>query len=102
MADLRAAALVVLSRHGEGYGLEIIDWLREDFGIDLMAEAQVYPVLRRLEAEALLTSRRSAPLPERGNRPRVYYRLTDKGHRESVDARSRLDDAAGGLVPKGA
>lgn len=101
MADLRSAVLVVLARHGEGYGNEIVDWMREDLGIDLVfTQAKVYPVLRQLEDEDLLTTRKGEPLAERGNRPRIYYRLTDKGHREAVDARGQLDGSTTGLIAK--
>jgi PadR family transcriptional regulator PadR len=98
---MRGAALVALERHGEGYALEIIGWIESDAGraLGFFEKHRVYPVLRALEEEGLLQSRTGNPLPERGYRPRVYYRLTDEGRRR---ARESLQTIAAGLVPQGA
>lgn len=79
MSDLRDPVLVVLSRHGEGYGLEILAWMREDLGIDLvMTQGRIYPALRSLENEGLLSSRAGPPLPERGGRTRTHLLPPDR------------------------
>ncbi len=42
-------------------------------------QGSVYPALRDLEDEGLLESYEGDPLPERGGRPRRYYKLTALG-----------------------
>lgn len=68
----RAAILAVLDE-GESYGLEIMDRARQ-LGFWL-TQSSLYPELRSMEREGLLVSWEGDPLPERGNRPRRYYRL---------------------------
>ena len=71
------SALLQALRLRPGYGLEIIRRL-ESAGLRL-AEARTYPVLKQLEAEALVEPIRLAPGGRRGARTRVYYRLTPAG-----------------------
>ena len=60
---------------GESYGLEIIGRIERKHGKVYLAQARVYPELRALEREGFLESWEGEPLPERGNRPRRYYRI---------------------------
>ena len=48
-------------------------------------QGRVYPVLRQLESEGLLESYDGESLPQRGGRPRRYYRLTAEGRRAAID-----------------
>jgi PadR family transcriptional regulator PadR len=81
MLDTRIALLQALIS-GESYGLEIIERVKSlTKGRVLMMQGRVYPVLRELESEGLLESFDGDPLPERGGRPRKYYRLTAEGRR---------------------
>lgn len=50
----------------------------------------VGPDLRHLERAGLLVSREGEPVPERGGRPRFYYRLTEKG--QAIVAGARWED----------
>jgi PadR family transcriptional regulator, regulatory protein PadR len=70
--------LAVLDRTAEDlYGYEIAKRLqRASDGEPLFKEGTVYPVLRALAAEGLLTSR---IVPSYAGPPRRYYRITDDG-----------------------
>ena len=69
---LELCVLALLSE-GDRYGYEISERLGTRIGL---AGSTVYPILRRLEADRLLTSYLGAP---RGGAPRKYYALTAPG-----------------------
>jgi PadR family transcriptional regulator PadR len=72
--------LLAILRGGESYGYEIIRRIREASAGQLdWSEPMLYPLLKRLERDGLVTS---AWKPTPNNRLRKYYRLTDKGRRE--------------------
>ncbi len=66
------ACLLVLRTPGYGYGL--LERL-EVAGVEVDANT-LYPLLRRLEAQGLLTSEWDTD----GTRPRKYYATSDQGH----------------------
>ena len=70
--------LAVLDRTSEDlYGYEIAKRLQKaNEGEALFKEGTVYPVLRALSANGLLTSR---IVPSYSGPPRRYYRITDEG-----------------------
>jgi PadR family transcriptional regulator PadR len=70
--------LGVLDRSTEDlYGYEIAKRLqRANEGESLFKEGTIYPVLRALAAQELLTSR---VVPSYSGPPRRYYRITDEG-----------------------
>jgi PadR family transcriptional regulator PadR len=70
--------LAVLDRTSEDlYGYEIAKRLQKaNEGEALFKEGTVYPVLRALSANRLLTSR---IVPSYAGPPRRYYRITDEG-----------------------
>ncbi|WP_437329998.1 PadR family transcriptional regulator [Sorangium sp. So ce381] len=75
----KAALLQALVR-GPGYGLDLIDRIKRQTDSKLLlGQGSVYPALRELERDGLVESFQSDPLPERGGRPRRYYRLTALG-----------------------
>lgn len=76
---------------GKGFGLEIIDRVRESTqGKILLNEGSVYPALKALERDGLLRSFDGEPLPERGGRPRRYYELTGEGRQVAREQRTAL------------
>lgn len=80
----KAALLQALIR-GEGYGLELISRVNDRTkGKVKLHQGNVYPALRELEADGLLRSWEADPSPERGGRPRRYYKLTAAGQRAAV------------------
>ena len=69
--------LAVLNRCGELYGYDIVRQLTTDVDDAMpMNQSAVYPVLRSLEKQQLLSSRMQ---PSDVGPPRKYYRLTKQG-----------------------
>src|SRR5689334_12399167 len=91
LIDVRTALLQSLMQ-GDSYGLELIQRIKNDTGGRArLLEGRVYPALRELEAEGLLKSYEGEQLPERGGRPRIYYKLTAEGRRTArADAKALL------------
>jgi PadR family transcriptional regulator, regulatory protein PadR len=84
-AGLVALVLLgVLNRSSEDlYGYEIAKRLQKaNEGEPLFKEGTVYPVLRALSANGLLTSR---IVPSYSGPPRRYYRITDEGRAVLAD-----------------
>lgn len=76
--SVRDAILRVLAA-GPSFGLEIIERVKTiTNGVLVLGQGSVYPALRTLEDEGLLESYEGEPLPERGGRPRRYYRLATR------------------------
>ena len=76
LKGLAELALLSLLSERAHYGLEILDRLRGDAGMD-MAEGTIYPLLHRMEKAGL--ARSEWRLESEGARPRKYYALTDAG-----------------------
>jgi PadR family transcriptional regulator, regulatory protein PadR len=90
LIDVRTALLQALMRE-DSYGLELIQRIDADTGGRAkLLEGRVYPALRELEIEGLLESYEGERLPERGGRPRIYYRLTAEGRRTAKADRKAL------------
>lgn len=81
---LEFGILLMISRK-EYYGYEIISEL-ERWPILAARESTIYPLLRRLLGEKLLTSYWQET--EKGLPPRKYYQITDKG-REYLESMTR-------------
>jgi PadR family transcriptional regulator PadR len=69
----------------EAYGYQIVERLGGVAGLAI-TESTIYPLLARLERDALLRVR-TAPSP--AGPPRRYYRLTDAGRRRLEDMARR-------------
>jgi PadR family transcriptional regulator PadR len=90
MVDIRTAILLALMQ-GDSYGLEIISKVKKATGKRLiLAQGRVYPILRELEADGLVSVSQSEPAPERAGRPRHYYRLTAEGRRAATRDRTAI------------
>ena len=75
------AAVLRLLESGEKYGYELVKMLdRQSNGVLAMGQSTLYPLLYNLEAKGLVASRVEAS--SETNRPRKYYRLTDKGKKQ--------------------
>jgi PadR family transcriptional regulator, regulatory protein PadR len=88
---------------GDAYGLEIIDRVKvATRGEVLLMQGAVYPVLRQLETEGMLSSYEGERTAERGGRPRRYYRITAQGRkvaqREAGALIGLLRPALGGVL----
>jgi len=82
------ACLLLLGRPGYGYAL--LDQLR-DLGFAVDANT-LYPLLRRLESQGVLTSEWNTE----ESRPRKFYRTSPEGHRLAAELLAdwtRLDES---------
>ena len=77
--------LSLLARR-EMYGYEIVAALRESSGRAIsVGEGCIYPLLHALGRKRWITSRRARA----NGRPRIYYRLTDRGRKQLGAATGR-------------
>lgn len=91
--------LTLLRLDGESYAVPLADELAAITGRDV-SPATAYMVMRRLEARGFLTSRVGTPDPERGGRPRRYYRVvTDAVIPELSESRRAMLALWDGLEP---
>jgi PadR family transcriptional regulator PadR len=79
LRGLMEIALLRLLRDRPEYGLEILERLRRDAGLNV-AEGTIYPLLHRLEKGGSIGS--EWRLDAGGGRPRRYYALTEQGAAE--------------------
>lgn len=90
VVSVRAALLQALVR-GPGYGLDLIERVKTQTGGKfVLGQGSVYPALRELEREGLLESYEGDPVPERGGRPRRYYRLNAAGAKAATEQRDAV------------
>jgi PadR family transcriptional regulator PadR len=97
------AALLQVLIGGDGFGLDLIERVKTRSGVEL-GQGSVYPALRALEKDGLVKSYEGETTPERGGRPRIYYKITAQGRRAAAEDRSAiaglvaLPALAGGLA----
>ncbi len=88
MISTRDGILQTLIR-GPAYGLQIRErvyaWTE---GRVSLKRGTLYPTLRRMEADGLLTSYEGRPTSARGGRPPRYYKLTAEGAQLALQERS--------------
>jgi PadR family transcriptional regulator, regulatory protein PadR len=83
---LAEMALLCVLRGGPRYGLELLERLQADAGLEV-ADGTIYPLLHRLERAGLVAS---AWQTETDNgRPRKYYTLTPSGE---IELTAMLDE----------
>src|SRR5687767_11112318 len=92
------AALLQALTTGKGYGLELIERVKERTkGAVVLHQGSIYPALRSLERQGFIRSWDGGDTPpERGGRPRRYYELTAEGRSAAVQDRQIL---AAFLIP---
>jgi PadR family transcriptional regulator PadR len=82
------AALLQALISGPGYGLDLIERVKKQTQGKLeLGQGSVYPALRDLEREGFLDSYEGEPMPERGGRPRRYYKLNARGAKAAREQR---------------
>lgn len=83
---LQTIILKTLSDHGQMYGYEITQRVKElSAGTIQLTEGALYPTLHKMEADGLLATKTVLI----GKRVRKYYSLTDHG---SVSVRQKVDE----------
>lgn len=79
----------LLEENGRMYGYEITQKVKEITRGELkITEGALYPALHKLEAEDLL----DVEVERVDNRLRKYYKLTEKGSKETVSRLAELED----------
>ena len=86
--SLNTIIMKLLEENGRMYGYEITQKVKEITKGELnITEGALYPALHKLEAEDLL----DVEIEKVDNRLRKYYKLTEKGTKETVNRLSELE-----------
>ena len=80
------ALFSILRLGNEAYGVLISREIELQSGRNV-AVSGVYAALERLERKGLVTAELGEATPQRGGRPKTYFRVTAKGSREATQAR---------------
>ena len=97
----RAEELVLLAILGLGdnaYGISILEFLQEKTG-NAWSFAQIYDPLDRLTKKGYVKKRQGGSTPERGGRPKSFYKLTADGRSALLEIR-RVQDAVWASIPE--
>ena len=87
--SLNTIVMKLLEENGRMYGYEITQKVKELTSGDLkVTEGALYPALHKLEAEGIL----EVEVENVDNRLRKYYKLTEKGTKETVNRLAELED----------
>ncbi len=87
--SLNTIILKLLEESEKMYGYEITQKVKEITKGELqITEGALYPALHKLEAEGLL----DVEMQKVDNRIRKYYKLTDKGSKETANRLSELEE----------
>ena len=93
LGDLeRRVLLAIVHLHGDGYAVSIAAELQERFGKSVSFGA-VYATVDRLEKKRFVSSRLGDPTPERGGKPKRFYRIEAPGQlalAQTRDAEARI------------
>jgi len=87
--SLNTIIMKLLEENGRMYGYEITQKVKEITKGELnITEGALYPALHKLEAEDLL----DVEVEKVDNRLRKYYKLTEKGTKETINRLSELEE----------
>ena len=87
--SLNTIIMKLLEEKGRMYGYEITQKVKAiTLGELTITEGALYPALHKLEAEGLL----EVEVEKVDNRLRKYYKLTEKGNKETVNRLAELEE----------
>uniref|UniRef100_UPI00404ADE0D PadR family transcriptional regulator n=1 Tax=Flavobacterium sp. TaxID=239 RepID=UPI00404ADE0D len=87
--SLNTIIMKLLEENGRMYGYEITQKVKEITKGELnITEGALYPALHKMEAEELL----DVEVEKVDNRLRKYYKLTEKGNKETVNRLHELEE----------
>jgi PadR family transcriptional regulator, regulatory protein PadR len=92
--------LAIIHLQGRGYGVSIADEIERRAGKPVSFGA-VYATLDRLQKKGLISSKLGEPTPERGGKPKRYYRIEAPGERALREAQSFVERMWAGVAPVG-
>ncbi|HEV2263755.1 MAG TPA: helix-turn-helix transcriptional regulator [Stellaceae bacterium] len=102
MGRLEEAVLLAVVRLGaKGYGVTIRRDVNERLGGGERSFGAIYSSLERLEAKGFISSKLGKPTPERGGKPKRFYKIEAPGVRALADAHTGVVNVWAGL-PAGA
>jgi PadR family transcriptional regulator PadR len=90
--------LAILSLGDNAYGISILEFLQEKTG-NAWSFAQIYDPLDRLTRKGHVKKRPGGSTPERGGRPKSFYKLTAEGRAALLEIH-RVQDAAWASIPE--
>ena len=90
--------LAILSLGDNAYGISILEFLHAKTG-NIWSFAQIYDPLDKLTRKGYVKKRKGGSTPERGGRPKSFYRLTEEGRAALLEIR-RVQDAVWDSIPK--
>jgi DNA-binding PadR family transcriptional regulator len=93
--------LAVVKLQGRGYGVSIADEIERRAGKPVSFGA-VYATLDRLQKKGLISSELGRPSPERGGKPKRFYRIEAPGERALLEARALAEQMWAGVPSIGA
>jgi PadR family transcriptional regulator, regulatory protein PadR len=93
--------LAIVSLQGRGYGVSIADEIERRTGKPVSFGA-VYATLDRLQKKGLISSDLGNPTPERGGKPKRFYRIEAPGERALREAQALSERMWAGVPPIGA
>jgi PadR family transcriptional regulator PadR len=80
----------IYSQSNRAYGNQISKYLKEKYNVNLSVY-DLYNELDRMLKVGLVNAEKGEKTPERGNRPRKYYSVTDAGKRVMNGVSSQTD-----------
>jgi len=90
--------LAILSLKDNAYGISILKFLQNKTG-NIWSFAQIYDPLDRLARKGFVKKRQGGSTPERGGRPKNFYKLTTDGRRALLDIR-KVQNAVWNSIPE--
>jgi DNA-binding PadR family transcriptional regulator len=90
--------LAILSLEDNAYGISILEFLQDKTG-NVWSFAQIYDPLDRLSRKGYVKKRQGGSTPERGGRPKSFYRLTVDGRKALLEIR-KVQDAVWDSIPE--
>jgi len=90
--------LAIVSLQGRGYGVSIADEIERRTGKRVSFGA-VYATLDRLQKKGLISSELGEPTPERGGKPKRFYRIEAPGERALREAQTAVERMWAGVSP---
>jgi DNA-binding PadR family transcriptional regulator len=98
LGELEHVTLLAILRIGDGaYGVSIRDEIKRCTDRAVSAGA-LYTTLTRLEEKGLASSTFGDPTPERGGRPKRFYRVTARGIQAVKSTQRNLQNLMRGLT----
>jgi len=93
-----AVLLAIIRLRGRGYGESIADEIERSRGKPVSFGA-VYATLDRLQKKGLISSELGDPTPERGGKPKRFYRIKAPGERALREAQAIAERIWAGVPP---